>query len=319
MELQRALSDLAEVRDRLAQLQRFEGYSAPAAAASGVVAIVASLAQRMLAPMPLTPEAQHTYLLIWFSCLAVALLLNYGAVTAWLIKHRAPGARSRFRTAAISIAPSILLGGALSIALIDHGAYSLLPGTWFAFYAIGLFASRGSIPTFDDRRHGILRAACARVFDYAARPCRAGVVGDALGIWSRATRHRILHLGGPPAVSEPQAAPFAYPRLERIFHERGRLAICTCLIAHPNGLSFTELQSACDLTDGNLNRHLHALAEVGIVATDKQRGMGRALSTYRITKRGRQRFLAYVDELESVVRDVHERRDSVPRSKLATT
>ena len=147
MELQRALSDLAEVRDRLAQLQRFEGYSAPAAAASGVVAIVASLAQRMLAPMPLTPEAQHTYLLIWFSCLAVALLLNYGAVTAWLIKHRAPGARSRFRTAAISIAPSIVLGGALSIALIDHGAYSLLPGTWFAFYAIGLFASRGSIPT----------------------------------------------------------------------------------------------------------------------------------------------------------------------------
>jgi hypothetical protein len=147
MELQQALSDLAEVRDRLAQLQRFEGYSAPAAAASGVVAIVASLVQRVLAPMPLTPQAQHAYLLIWFSCLAVALLLNYGAVTAWLIKHRAPGARSRFRTAAISIAPSIVLGGALSIALIDHGAYSLLPGTWFAFYAIGLFASRGSIPT----------------------------------------------------------------------------------------------------------------------------------------------------------------------------
>lgn len=147
MELQQALSDLAEVRDRLAQLQRFEGYSAPAAAASGIVAIVASLVQRKLAPMPLAPESQHTYLLIWFSCLAVALLLNYGAVTAWLIKHRAPGARSRFRTAAISIAPSIVLGGALSIALIDHGAHSLLPGTWFAFYAIGLFASRGSIPT----------------------------------------------------------------------------------------------------------------------------------------------------------------------------
>ncbi|HEX3368566.1 MAG TPA: transcriptional regulator [Candidatus Cybelea sp.] len=120
-------------------------------------------------------------------------------------------------------------------------------------------------------------------------------------------------------MSEQPGAPFAYPGLERIFHERGRLAICTCLIAHPNGLSFTELQGACDLTDGNLNRHLHALAEVGIVATDKQRGAGRALTTYRITKRGRQRFLAYVDELESVVRDVHERRDTVPRSKLATT
>jgi predicted ArsR family transcriptional regulator len=121
-------------------------------------------------------------------------------------------------------------------------------------------------------------------------------------------------------VSDPQQAPFSYPGLERIFHERGRLAICTCLIAHPDGLSFTELQNACDLTDGNLNRHLHALAEVGIVATDKQRGSGRPLSVYRISKRGRQRFLAYVDELESVVQDVHERSvGAVAKSKLATT
>ncbi len=121
-------------------------------------------------------------------------------------------------------------------------------------------------------------------------------------------------------MSESPQAPFAYPGLERIFHERGRLAICTCLIAHPDGLSFTELQGACDLTDGNLNRHLHALAEVGIVATDKQRGSGRPLTTYRISKRGRERFLAYVDELESVVRDVHERSPgAVTRSKLATT
>ncbi|HEV3091747.1 MAG TPA: hypothetical protein VGX91_09970 [Candidatus Cybelea sp.] len=147
MELQRALSDLAEVRERLAQLQRFEGYSGPAAAASGVVALIAALAQRRLVPLPAGAEAAHTYLAIWLSCLAVALVLNYGAVTAWLLKHRAPGERSRFRTAALSIAPSILLGGALSVALVDRGAFSLLPGTWFAFYAIGLFSSRGAIPS----------------------------------------------------------------------------------------------------------------------------------------------------------------------------
>ena len=114
-------------------------------------------------------------------------------------------------------------------------------------------------------------------------------------------------------------APFAYPGLERIFHERGRLALCTCLIAHPAGVSFTELQTACDLTDGNLNRHLHALAEVGIVAIEKQRGAGRALTVYRITKRGRERFLAYVDELESVVRDVHQRARGSAKGRLATT
>ncbi len=146
MELQRAISDLAEVRDRLAHLQRFDGYSGAAAAISGGVALVAALVQQRLAPLPQNANAVHTYLLIWLSCLAAALVLNYGAAGAWLLRHRAPGERSRFRTAAISIAPSIVLGGALSLALIDHGAYALLPGTWFAFYAIGLFASRGTIP-----------------------------------------------------------------------------------------------------------------------------------------------------------------------------
>jgi hypothetical protein len=146
MELQRALSDLAEVRDRLAQLQRFEGYSGPAAAASGVVALVAGYVQLRLAPLPRTPEALHAYVVIWITCLAVALALNYGAVAAWVIKNRGPGAQSQFRTAARSIAPSVILGGALSLALIDHSAYALLPGTWFALYALGLFSSRGVIP-----------------------------------------------------------------------------------------------------------------------------------------------------------------------------
>ncbi|HEV8022236.1 MAG TPA: transcriptional regulator [Candidatus Lustribacter sp.] len=102
-------------------------------------------------------------------------------------------------------------------------------------------------------------------------------------------------------------APFAYSGLERIFHERGRLAVCTCLVANPHGMRFTELQDACALTDGNLNRHLHALAEVGVVAMERVTGRGRPATTVRITPDGRKRFLAYIDELESVVRDVHER------------
>jgi hypothetical protein len=146
MDLQQALSDLAEVRDRLAHVQRFEGYSGPAAFVSGAVALVAGYVQFKLAPLPATPQAQHVYVTIWMSCLAVALALNYGAVVAWMLKHRGPGAQSQFRTAARSIAPSVVLGGALTVALLDHAAYALLPGTWFALYALGLFASRGAIP-----------------------------------------------------------------------------------------------------------------------------------------------------------------------------
>jgi predicted ArsR family transcriptional regulator len=108
-------------------------------------------------------------------------------------------------------------------------------------------------------------------------------------------------------------APFAYSGLERIFHERGRLAVCTCLVTHPEGMSFTELQEACGLTDGNLSRHLSALADVDIVSVSKESNGGRPTTICRITKSGRTRFLSYIDELESVVRDVHERSDALTR------
>ena len=92
--------------------------------------------------------------------------------------------------------------------------------------------------------------------------------------------------------------------LDQIFHERGRLAICSALVASDGGLSFVQLQDACGLTDGNLNRHLHALAEEKIVATERRTGSGRPQTIATITASGRERFLAYIDALEAIVRDV---------------
>jgi hypothetical protein len=146
VELHRALSDLEEVRGRLARVQRFEGYSAPAAAASGAIAIASGIAQARLAPFPPIHGQIHTYLTIWLSCAAAALTINYGAAAIWLLSHRSAHDRSQFRSAAASIAPSVILGAAITVALCHAGAYTLLPGTWFALYAIGLFASRSQIP-----------------------------------------------------------------------------------------------------------------------------------------------------------------------------
>lgn len=101
---------------------------------------------------------------------------------------------------------------------------------------------------------------------------------------------------------------FALGGLDKVFHERGRLAICSALIANPDGLSFTQLLETCELTDGNLNRHLHALAEMGIVAMQRITGKGRPQTIVRITREGSERFLSYIDELESVVRDVQRAR-----------
>jgi predicted ArsR family transcriptional regulator len=105
-------------------------------------------------------------------------------------------------------------------------------------------------------------------------------------------------------------ARFAYGSLDRVFHERARLAICSALVANPSGLTFSQLLDACALTDGNLNRHLHALAEDGIVDSTRVSGKGRPQTVVTITDAGRKRFLDYIDALESVVRDVRKSRSS---------
>jgi len=105
--------------------------------------------------------------------------------------------------------------------------------------------------------------------------------------------------------------------LDRVFHERGRLAICSMLVAKPEGISFTSLQESCGLTDGNLNRHLHALAEEGIVETKRRTGTGRPQTMVRITTRGRTRFIEYIDALEAIVRDV-QRSTSSSKSSVRT-
>jgi predicted ArsR family transcriptional regulator len=99
------------------------------------------------------------------------------------------------------------------------------------------------------------------------------------------------------------AAQFAYQGLDRVIHERARLSVLTSLITHPNGLSFVELKQLCDLTDGNLARHLQLLEEEGMVRLTKEGDTGRAQTTARITISGRKRYLEYLTTLEQVIRD----------------
>ena len=99
------------------------------------------------------------------------------------------------------------------------------------------------------------------------------------------------------------AAPFAYEGLDRVIHERARLSILTSLITHANALSFVELKQLCDLTDGNLARHLQVLEEDGMVRLSKEGDVGRAHTSVRVTASGRERYLEYLTILEQIVRD----------------
>jgi DNA-binding HxlR family transcriptional regulator len=103
--------------------------------------------------------------------------------------------------------------------------------------------------------------------------------------------------------SKSDKGRFAYEGLDRVIHERARLSILTSLITNPKGLSFNDLKQLCDLTDGNLSRHLHVLERDKIVAIIKGHDKNRPQTICRITPSGRKRYLEYLTTLEQVVRD----------------
>lgn len=145
-ELERALVDIAEVRERLAATQRFKGYSGVAAIASGIFALVAGGVQGVLVPLPLNATQGRTYFVIWLLCCAAAAVVNYGAIAHWFVNDASARERWQTRTVGFAIFPALLLGAALSFALLAARRFAELPGVWYACYGVGLFASRTMVP-----------------------------------------------------------------------------------------------------------------------------------------------------------------------------
>lgn len=92
--------------------------------------------------------------------------------------------------------------------------------------------------------------------------------------------------------------------LERVFHERRRLAILTALLSRGGSASFTDLREHCGLTDGNLNSHLAALeAETIVTILREIPRRGRPQTVVHLTPEGRKRFMQYLDHLQNIVED----------------
>lgn len=94
--------------------------------------------------------------------------------------------------------------------------------------------------------------------------------------------------------------PEPFLQLDRVIHEKGRLAIMSMLAASPE-LSFTELRDALEMTDGNLTTHLRTLQEAGYLSVAKSYQNNRPLTTCSLTAQGRKAFGGYVNLLERIV------------------
>jgi DNA-binding MarR family transcriptional regulator len=94
--------------------------------------------------------------------------------------------------------------------------------------------------------------------------------------------------------------PEPFLQLDRVIHEKGRLAIMSMLAASPE-LSFTELRDALEMTDGNLTSHMRTLQEAGYVSVSKSYENNRPLTTCSLTPAGKRAFANYVNLLEQIV------------------
>ncbi len=89
-------------------------------------------------------------------------------------------------------------------------------------------------------------------------------------------------------------------QLDRVIHEKGRMAIMSMLAASPE-LSFTDMRDTLEMTDGNLTTHIRTLQQAGYVAVSKSYQKNRPLTTCALTAPGRRAFGQYVGLLEKIV------------------
>jgi DNA-binding MarR family transcriptional regulator len=95
-------------------------------------------------------------------------------------------------------------------------------------------------------------------------------------------------------------------KVDRLIHERVRLAIVSALAANPS-LSFSDLKKLLNTSDGNVSVHARKLEEAEYITCTKS-FEGRVPRTeYRLTAAGRRAFEKYLDHMEALIHAMREK------------
>ena len=118
---------------------------------------------------------------------------------------------------------------------------------------------------------------------------------------ARSKRPRPATPAAPLRSVDGQAgAPLA---LDRIIHERVRLAIVSTLAVH-DALTFNELKAMLETTDGNLSVHARKLEDAGYIACRKSFDGRIPRTEYRLSATGRRALERYLVHMEALIRRV---------------
>ena len=104
-----------------------------------------------------------------------------------------------------------------------------------------------------------------------------------------------------PRRNKPTDGPAAAAELDRLIHERVRLAIVSALAVNES-LTFNDLKQLLNTTDGNLSVHARKLEEAQYVVCTKSFEGRMPKTEYKLTAAGRRALERYLGHMESVIR-----------------
>jgi hypothetical protein len=146
MELHEALTQISEIRQRVAQAEVFRGYRAVPVAFSGVLALATALVQTLCLPQPQQNAA--AYLALWVGAALVSLLAT-GLEIFLHHRHARPPLAGQLTWLALrQFAPCLAAGALVLLAVVTYASDILwiLPGVWALLFSMGIFASYRLLP-----------------------------------------------------------------------------------------------------------------------------------------------------------------------------
>jgi DNA-binding HxlR family transcriptional regulator len=96
--------------------------------------------------------------------------------------------------------------------------------------------------------------------------------------------------------AEAQAAD-----LDRLIHERQRLGIVSALAVNES-LTFNELKTLMQTTDGNLSVHARKLEDAGYISCKKSFEGRMPRTEYTLTAPGRRALERYLEHMEAIIK-----------------
>lgn len=95
------------------------------------------------------------------------------------------------------------------------------------------------------------------------------------------------------------------PNLDRMIHERMRLGIVSALAANES-LTFNDLKSLMNTTDGNLSVHARKLEDGGYISCIKSFEGRLPKTEYKLTASGRRALENYLSHMETIIRQMRK-------------